>query len=52
MGGVEPGLADFLVPVEEGGGMRDSETLYLELRQGADPVSPIDWFAATAARKE
>lgn len=52
MGGSDPGLADFLVAAEEGGGVRDTETLYLELRQGADPVNPLDWFAATAAGKE
>jgi septal ring factor EnvC (AmiA/AmiB activator) len=52
MGGVDPGLADFLVQAEEGGGVADTETLYLELRQGADPVDPMEWFAATAAGKE
>lgn len=52
MGGQEAGVADFLVAAEEGGGVRDTETLYLELRQGADPVNPMDWFAATAAQKE
>ncbi len=52
MGGAEPGLADFLVSAQEGGGVRDTETLYLEMRQGADPVNPMDWFAATADLKE
>lgn len=52
MGGAEPGVADFLVQAEEGGGVADTETLYLELRQGADPVDPMEWFAATAAGKE
>ncbi len=52
MGGADPGVADFLVQAEEGGGVADTETLYLELRQGADPVDPMDWFAATAAGKE
>lgn len=52
MGGSDPGVADFLVQAEEGGGVADTETLYLELRQGADPVDPMDWFAATAAQKE
>lgn len=52
MGGSDPGVADFLVQAEEGGGVADTETLYLELRQGADPVDPMEWFAATAAGKE
>nr|WP_236019360.1 peptidoglycan DD-metalloendopeptidase family protein [Fuscibacter oryzae] len=52
MGGADPGVADFLVQAEEGGGVADTETLYLELRQGADPVDPMEWFAATAAGKE
>lgn len=47
MGGGEPGIAEFLVSVQNGGGARDTETLYMELRQGAAPVDPADWFAAT-----
>lgn len=50
--GAEAGSGDFLVSAAEGGGVEDRETLYLELRQGADPVDPMDWFAATAAGKE
>jgi septal ring factor EnvC (AmiA/AmiB activator) len=38
--------ADILSPAAEGGGADASETLYLELREGAEPVSPLDWFAA------
>jgi len=45
MGGDEPALADILAVSEEGGGARESETLYLELRQGAEPVDPEPWFA-------
>ncbi|MEY4983857.1 MAG: hypothetical protein RIR62_2123 [Pseudomonadota bacterium] len=45
MGGDEPALADVLAVSEEGGGARESETLYLELRQGAEPVDPEPWFA-------
>ena len=45
MGGDEPALADILATSEEGGGVRESETLYLELRQGAEPVDPEPWFA-------
>ncbi len=40
---------DLLAPTTEDGGARETETLYLELRQGAEPVDLTDWFAATAA---
>jgi len=46
MGGGEPGVAEFLVSAQDGGGARDTETLYMELRQGAEPVDPAEWFAA------
>lgn len=46
MGGQEPGAEEFLVLSRQGGGDR-TETLYLELRQGADPVDPAAWFAQT-----
>ena len=36
----------FLASAEEGGGVRDTETLYIELRQGAEPVDPAEWFSA------
>lgn len=45
MGGDEPALADVLAVSEEGSGARETETLYLELRQGAEPVDPETWFA-------
>lgn len=48
MGGAEPDAAEFLVGAADGSGIRDTETLYLELRQGAEPVDPTAWFAATA----
>ncbi|THD85693.1 peptidase M23 [Aliigemmobacter aestuarii] len=48
MGGGEPGAAEFLVSMQEGGGGQDTETLYLELRLGAEPVDPSEWFAGTA----
>ena len=51
MGGSEPGLADFTTPKNEGGA-RETETLYLELRQGAEPVDPMAWFRATAGAEE
>ena len=47
MGGGDPGVQEFLVEAAQDGGARDTETLYLELRQGADPVDPMAWFAAT-----
>lgn len=34
---------------EAGAGVRDTETLYLELRLGAAPVDPTEWFALTAS---
>lgn len=48
MGGGEPGMEEFLVSAQDGGGARDTETLYVELRQGGEPVDPLPWFAATA----
>lgn len=45
MPGEETALADILATSEEGGGARESETLYLELRQGAEPEDPEPWFA-------
>lgn len=53
MGGTEgtnPDLADLgLAPGADGNGSGAgrTETLYLELRQGAVPVDPRDWFAVT-----
>lgn len=44
MGGGDPDAEEFLVAVQDGGGARDTETLYMELRQGAEPVDPADWF--------
>ena len=52
MGGGEPGAADLTAPVKEGGGGRETETLYLELRQGAEPVDPMAWFTVTAKAGE
>lgn len=45
MGGGEPGVAEFLATSQEGGGVQGTQTLYIELRQGAEPVDPTDWFA-------
>lgn len=46
MGGGDPGVAEFLATAQEGGGVQGTQTLYMELRQGADPVDPAEWFAA------
>ena len=45
MGGQEAGVKDFLISTQEGGGAQATETLYMELRQGATPVDPETWFA-------
>jgi len=37
---------DFLADAQDGGGVQGTQTLYMELRQGADPVDPTDWFTA------
>lgn len=52
MGGASATSGDLLAPVQEGSGGRETETLYLELRQGAEAVDPMEWFAATAKAKE
>ncbi|MDV7270556.1 peptidoglycan DD-metalloendopeptidase family protein [Thioclava sp. A2] len=39
--------ADFVRSAQLGGGAGRSETLYLELRQGGEPVNPSAWFAQT-----
>ncbi|WP_149140274.1 murein hydrolase activator EnvC family protein [Gemmobacter caeruleus] len=52
MGGGEPGMEEFLVSAQDGGGARDTETLYVELRQGGEPIDPLPWFAITAPLAE
>lgn len=52
MGGASAGSGDLLAPVQEGSGGRETETLYLEMRQGAAPVDPMAWFTATAKAME
>ena len=47
MGGAEPLGAEFVAAAQQGGGEDRTETLYIELRQGAKPIDPTDWFAAT-----
>jgi septal ring factor EnvC (AmiA/AmiB activator) len=48
MGGPEAASAEFLSDPPDGSGGRGTETLYMELRQGAMPVDPLEWFAALA----
>jgi septal ring factor EnvC (AmiA/AmiB activator) len=38
--------ADILRPADNGSGASDSETLYVELRNGGQPIDPTDWFTA------
>ncbi|MDZ4312215.1 MAG: peptidoglycan DD-metalloendopeptidase family protein [Cypionkella sp.] len=52
MGGTAAGSGDLLTPLREDSGGRETETLYLELRQGSEPVDPTAWFAATAKAGE
>jgi len=47
MGGAASDVAEFLDTAQDGGGAQDTETLYMELRQGAKPIDPAEWFAAT-----
>lgn len=50
MGGAAPRAGEtndeFLAPAAAGGAVRESETLYIELRQGTKAVDPAPWFAA------
>jgi murein hydrolase activator len=48
MGGPEAASVEFVAGSPDGSGGRDTETLYMELRQGSVPVDPIPWFAGLA----
>jgi septal ring factor EnvC (AmiA/AmiB activator) len=48
MGGPGTATEEFMTRPEDGSGGRDTETLYMELRQGAAPVDPMPWFTALA----
>jgi len=48
MSGASQGGAEFLVPAEDGSGARETETLYIEIRRGSDPIDPAPWFELTA----
>ena len=52
MGGAAAGSGDLLAQSTEGSGGRETETLYIELRQGSEPVDPMAWFAVTAKAEE
>jgi murein hydrolase activator len=48
MGGLSALSAEFMAMPADGSGGIGTETLYMELRQGAEPVDPLPWFKATA----
>ncbi|HLQ20525.1 MAG TPA: peptidoglycan DD-metalloendopeptidase family protein [Tabrizicola sp.] len=48
MGGPEGASAEFLAQAPDRSGGRGTETLYMELRQGAAPVDPMEWFTGLA----
>ena len=45
MGGPAAASVEFVAGSPDRSGGRDTETLYMELRQGAVPVDPTEWFA-------
>lgn len=45
-GGLDDGK-EFLASTADVGGIRETETLYIEIREGTKPVDPAAWFAAT-----
>lgn len=46
MGGEAPEIGTILSQTSEGTGTDRSETLYIEIREGKNPVDPGTWFAA------
>ena len=48
MGGTVAVTEEFATDATDGAGGRETETLYMELRQGAVPVDPLPWFAIFA----
>jgi septal ring factor EnvC (AmiA/AmiB activator) len=48
MGGSAAVTEEFATDAVDGTGGRETETLYMELRQGAVPVDPLPWFATFA----
>ena len=47
MGGAEHDKDRFLLNTTNGSGSEQTETLYIELRLGSEPVDPAEWFAET-----
>lgn len=45
MGGALQEDGEFFATTDDGAGARETETLYIELRQGSTPVDPAPWFA-------
>lgn len=52
MGGATPDPETFLLNSENGAGSELTETLYIELRVGGEPVDPAAWFAETKEKTE
>ncbi len=46
-GGSDEENEEFLANAADVGGIRETETLYIEIRKGTEPVDPATWFAAT-----
>jgi len=44
MGGADPEIGAILSLSSDGSGTERSETLYIEVREGGDPVDPVTWF--------
>lgn len=44
MGGQDPKAMEFLAAAQQGSGGGNTETLYVEVRRGAEPVDPEAWF--------
>jgi septal ring factor EnvC (AmiA/AmiB activator) len=44
MGGSAQIEGDLLITSSQGGGVEQTETLYIELRQAGEPVDPSAWF--------
>jgi murein hydrolase activator len=46
-GGEQATNKEFLASTSDLAGIRETETLYIEIRKGTEPVDPAKWFAAT-----
>jgi septal ring factor EnvC (AmiA/AmiB activator) len=46
-GGEQEDGKEFLANTADLAGIRETETLYIEIRKGTEPVDPAQWFAAT-----